>query len=198
MVQQRFRTLRMVLRSSSADDVRAFAEENSWILVLNQPADPDSGVRRELVWEAAPRVRMTYVEDDMSGNSFVTVGGEDPNLTSSIGGWVEEQLHPWRLKDLCRLVDVARDPVRVGLAVLRLALGAPYECTPEVFERIAKALEHEDERTRDMAIWATTYSPWPEYKPILRRIAQSDPEPKLRDRAQLTLESYDAAGVGDS
>jgi len=45
---------------------------------------------------------------------------------------------------------------------------------------------------------ATTYSPWPQYRTLLRSIAEHDPEPDLRERAQFTLDSYDAVGVPES
>lgn len=199
MAHQMYRTPRMVLRKPSAEEeVRQFAESNSWTLVSDRPGDAEAGQRRELVWEAGPEAQVTYSQDDMSPSSFVTASSASANLTSSLGRWLEEELRPWRVKDLSRLVDVAKDPVRIGLAVLRLGLGAPYEYDEAVFQRMSRGLTHEDGRTRDMAIWATTYSPWPQYRPLLRYIAEHDPEPDLRERARFTLDSYDAVGVPKS
>jgi len=189
----------MVLREPSAEqDVWRFAESNSWLLISDQPGDVETGQRRQLVWETGPEAQVTYAEDDTSPTCYITVSGTSADMTSSMGLWLEAELRPWRVKDLCRLVDVAKDPVRIGVAVLRLALGGPYEYDEEVFQRMSRGLTHGDGRTRDMAIWATTYSPWPQYRTLLRSIAEHDPEPDLRERAQFTLDSYDAVGVPES
>jgi hypothetical protein len=195
-MQQRFRSVRLVLRNAPNErEVRELASACNWELVADRPGDPDEGVLRELEWQADPAVQVAYTEDDMSPNAFVTVGGSDAVKTSAITAQVQEGLKFWSLRDLCRLVDIVKDPVKIGLAVLRLGLGSPYSYDSEVFQRITSALTHEDRRTRDMAIWATTYSPWPEYLPSLREVAENDPVSKLRERARFTVESYKRAGV---
>ncbi|MCC8250477.1 hypothetical protein [Saccharothrix luteola] len=197
MTSREFRTSRMVLRQHPAEEaVAELADKNSWPLVEELGSASES--RREVVWQAWVGTTVHYVEDQPSSSSYIYAKGDQPNLTTSTGGTLEEELKPWRLLDLWRRVDVAKDPVRLGLALLKLGVGAPYTYEEGTFERIQRGLTHQDERTRDMSLWATTYSPWPEYRPTLEDIAAYDPVPTLRERASLTLEAYDAAGVDGS
>lgn len=195
MTSREFRTSRMVLRGLPAEEeVTELAEGNGWPK-LQDTGSPEEGGQREVTWQAAPATTLHYVEDGASSSSYVYVKGEQPQLTTSIGSTVEQELHPWRLLDLWRRVDVAKDPVRLGLALLRLGVAAPHSYEEGTFERIRRGLTHEDERTRDMSVWAITYSPWPEYLSLLEDIAAHDPVPTLRERAELVIEAYGAAGV---
>jgi hypothetical protein len=48
---------------------------------------------------------------------------------------------------------------------------------------------------REAAVWATAYSPWPQYRPLLKATAQSDPEENLRRDAFAVLAGFDAHRV---
>lgn len=131
----------------------------------------------------------------MSTNCFIFVASANESATSTVGQMVYQALRPWSLQDLANDVDSAPGPIELGQAILRLGIAAPYAFDLGVFERIRLGLTHADERVRDMSLWATTYSPWPQYRGALAEIATHDVAVRLRERAQMTLDAFDAGGV---
>lgn len=199
ITSQRFQTSRMVLRKCPFEqDIERYAQKVGWARVSEAGGSGQVKSRREVTWKAGPATRLHYVEDDMSPNCFVYVGSGTANMASSKGQEVYEKFYPWSLQDLVDQVEVASHPLELGQAVLRLGIAAPYQFDPGVFERVQIGLRNSDERVRDMSLWATTYSPWPEYRPLLAEIADYDRVEKLRERARLTLEAFDAGQVGHS
>jgi len=185
----------MVLRRCPAqEEINRYAAANNWARIADSTTD-SAKPRREIVWKIAPATTLLYVEDDMSPNCFVVVGSGTASMANSAANRVYEELRPWSLQDLTHQVDESRNPLAFGRALTRLGIAAPHDFDPGVYDRMVNGLRHADERVRDMSIWATTYSPWPEYRPVLADIAAHDEVDKLRERAQLVLDAMDATGV---
>jgi hypothetical protein len=179
------------------EEVESLAVAHGWAkssTVQKQP--PFSGT--EITWSSSGGGSLRYTEDEMTGNCYVVVEATTRGEVQRLGELVLEELLPWEMPELVFAVDNAADEIEFGLSVIRLGIAAPPHRDDQIFRRVRSALTHDDVRVRDMAIVATTYSPWPEYVPILRDIAQSDPEPKLRQRSRLVLESYTDAGIGEN
>jgi hypothetical protein len=81
---------------------------------------------------------------------------------------------------------------------MRLGVGAPYEFDDEVFRRITAGLVHGNADVRQLAMWGSVYSPWPDYLPYLRQIAERDKAPLLRERASDVLSIFKSQGVAES
>ncbi|MFC8244852.1 hypothetical protein [Streptomyces chartreusis] len=192
-----FASGRFVMRFYPArEEVESLAVAHGWTqesTVQKQP--PFSGT--EITWSSSGGGSLLYTEDEMTGNCHVVVEATNREEVQRIGELVVDELHPWEMPELVFAVDTAPDEIELGLSVIRLGIAAPPRKDEEVFRRVRSALTHDDVRVRDMAIVATTYSPWPDYVPILRGIEQGDPEPKLRQRSRFVLESYADAGIGE-
>ena len=78
----------------------------------------------------------------------------------------------------------------LSLAINRLSLAAPREYDGDVFRLISKGLSHADSNVRLASIWAVGFMPWPEYRPILRMLANADPDDGVRETAADLLEAY--------
>lgn len=179
------------------EEVESLAVAHGWVKASTvQKQSPFSGT--EITWSSSGGGSLRYTEDEMTGNCFVVVEATHREEVQRIGELVLNELLPWEMAELIYAVDTAPDEIELGLSVIRLGIAAPPRKDEEIFRRVRSALIHDDVRVRDMAIVATTYSPWPDYVPILRGIEQSDPEPKLRQRSRFVLESYADAGIGEN
>jgi hypothetical protein len=137
----------MILRECPfEEDIERYAQGVGWTRTGETVGSGQVKSRREVTWKAGPATRLYYVEDDMSPNCFVYVGSGTANMASSTGQEVYEKFHPWSLQDLAYQVDVASLPPELGQAILRLAIAAPYQFDPEVFERVAIGLTNSDSK----------------------------------------------------
>lgn len=189
------RSRRMVLRNHQSErDVGEFAAKLGWPLREVNPADPDEGINREVVWYATPHLVLHHFDDDESQHGSVLVTGEDAETVRATAEIVEAGLDTWRPEELLTSVDRASDPEGRATAVIRAGLGAPGEFDVRFFKRICAAMHHPDPRVRESALWATSYEPWPAYRPALEEVLEQDPEEDLREMAGLLLESFGAVG----
>jgi hypothetical protein len=123
------------------------------------------------------------------------VWGDDPKLVDALLALAEQRLDTWTPEALLEAVDTAANPKEAALSVLRLGLGAPREFDSEVFERVERSSSHPDPRVRRTAIAATGYSAWPQFRPLLERVAAEDPDPQRRDDAEIMLQTFDQEGI---
>ena len=200
MFAERFRTTRMVLRTCPGWlAVEALADAQGWPLAEDRTTASEIGERREARWDVRPAATVRYVEDHMSPHCWVVVGSPLANRTQSLAQIVFESLDPCSLQECERLVETATSAQNLVASILRLGIAAPYKFDYSVYTLIAAGLTCPDERggipVRSAAMWATTYSPYREYRRLLEEIAHRDPAEELRGRAQLVLEAFAANGV---
>lgn len=69
----------------------------------------------------------------------------------------------------------------MSVYLLGIAGSAAYD--ERVFTRISAVLESGDEKARGVVLHAIEYADYPEFVPILTRIAQQDPDEGIRARA---------------
>jgi hypothetical protein len=196
MSTDNIQTSKMLLRSCPyEEELDAFARSHGWR--RTSTSDTPSG-RHEAEWSTGDNyTTLRYVKDEMAPYCYFYVAGSDPEPVGDAAMQAYEGLQPLVLSDIIPEVDAASAPLQLGQALLRLGIVAPLDLDPDVLERIVGGLSHPDGRVRTMALWATTYSPWAEYRPMIAAIAGSDPDSRLRERARMTLEAFDASGVGD-
>lgn len=175
-------------------DVDHFASDHGWVKTsMERKPAPFSGL--EMTWSLPNNGTLRYTEDEMTQNCYLVAVAATRDDAQSIGNLILDELFPWELPELILAVDIAPNNLEFGFSVIRLGIAAPPRKDEEIFRRIQSALVHEDFQVRDMAIVATTYSPWPDYIPTLRSISENDPEPELRHRSAMVLESYANAGI---
>ena len=138
---------------------------------------------------------LSYVEDGISDQSFVTVRGRDRDelaleVTRKIPTYYDSEL-------VDRAYHEADHDAQVT-NLYRLAIAFP-DYDPEVahiFERFAT--EPPNPLLRRAALEAMVYRAWPENRSILERVAKDDADTEVRERAEELLEHWGAAGARDA
>jgi hypothetical protein len=180
---------RLVLgRSPQHDEVADLASEQGWERVEEVT---DEGAR-QVLWAVGPGASLTYTEDPMSHNAYAVLVTEDRDTFERVLDLVQEELMPWQRRALLNAIDDAGDPLARARAVIRAGLGAPDLYDDGFFSKIREAIGSPEKWVREAAVWATAYSPWPQYRPLLEATAQSDPEENLRRDALAVLAGFDA------
>lgn len=151
-----------------------------------------------VIWRSKEGVQCLYVEDDLSELSCVLFGCQrDYNPMTELIEPIVGALNAWGLDELVEEIDSSEDPNDFAEAVIRAGLGSPQEFDQRLFDRISTALSHDDDAVREAAAWATSYMPWPEYRPILNRAMSTEGDPEIRATIGTILESMDELGIGD-
>lgn len=195
MSLHRYRTRRLLLRQfPGMPEVDRCADNHGWSRI-DQTARGSRTI--EYTWHLGPVVTLHCVDDGVTANAYVFTSGDVSNLAESYLGTVESELNTWSISELIHQVDQSEDPLEHGRAIIRMAIAAPYERDEEVIQRMAIGLRDDDFRVRDMTMWAMSLCSYPEFRPLLQNIAHGDPEEVLRERAQMLLQAFDKAGVGD-
>ncbi|MER6812725.1 hypothetical protein ABT299_25975 [Spirillospora sp. NPDC000708] len=177
---------RMLLRQeTSRNDVLRYAAAMGWAKTGEEGALEQSQTYR-LVFSVVPGTAVRYVEDFTSRQRYLYVSSNTDWVAERLATLIDDDLSPWPLSDLVAACDHSRD-LEHGRALMRLGVAAPYEYNPEVFARLDAGMQHPDPRVRRLSLWATTYSPWPQYLARICAIAQADPEPALQERAETIL-----------
>jgi hypothetical protein len=184
-----YQSSRLVLgRSPQDESVAELAAEQGWQRVEEVV---DDGVR-QVLWAIGPSTSLTYTEDPVSHNAYIVLVSEDRETFDGTLDLVEYELMPYAPKALLTSVDEARGALARARSVIRAGLGAPDQYDEEFFSRIRDAFSSPEKWVREAAVWATAYSPWPQYRPLLEAIARSDPEEKLRADAAAILAGFDS------
>lgn len=200
------RTRRLVLRRfPSKDPVVAFANSKSWQKVSETPHDWELGIHEEVMWLVSDGIYFYYTEEYVSENACIGLIETSISGTSELFAEIsdtsepfvelEEEFNPWQLSELLASIDDSATPSELAGSVVRAALGAPVQFDWQFFVRIRDAATHSEFMVRDIAVSATAYPAWPQFRPLLREIADSDPVVRVRDNASFVLESFDRVGV---
>jgi hypothetical protein len=179
---------RALLRTgTSRQDVLNYAREMGWPNTLEE-GDPGQGQNYRAAFAIVPGsgTSLHYVEDFTSRQRYVYVSSTELWLASRMATFVDDDLDPETLDDLLATCDTSTG-LDHGRALMRLGVAAPYEFSPDVYARLSAGMKDTDPRVRRLSMWATTYSPWPQYLDHIHAIADADPDDALRDRAATIL-----------
>jgi hypothetical protein len=152
---------------------------------------PAAGEPREIGWAVGPDVRLDYLDDPVSKNGYVVASGPAARVAELVAV-VDEELMPFDDRALLQSIDSARDALNRARAVIRAGLGAPEDFDERFFNHIRDAMTDSQDWIREAAVWATAYSPWPQYRPLLEQTARNDSSEKIRTDAKAVLAGYDA------
>ena len=193
MSETAYLSRRLVLKHTNAErDVQAFADDLGWSRTLEEASDPAHGKAREIMWASGPASSLHYLEDPVSRHSYLVTRSEDRAEADSLASLADTRLVIWQPDELLAAIDNAADPVERAVAVIRAGLGSPDEFDDRFFRRIRDAMAHPDPRVREAALYATAYSAWPQYLPLLERAAREDPDGERRNDAEILVESFRA------
>jgi hypothetical protein len=186
-----YKTRRLLLRAYPQEQpIRGYAREHGWPIAVTTEEDLDQNTVHEIIWLARPSLVMHYAEDRLTGTAYVMASSWSPELAENLSRQLEHDLDVVPLDQLLRAPAEADDAQALSVAINRLSLGAPYEFDRDIFEIVSGGLTHPDHRARHASIWAAAFMPWQEYRPILRRMAASDPDADVREAAADLLQAY--------
>jgi len=192
MVSNDYKARRLLLRQFPAEEVaRRYAEENGWPITGQTEEDPDEGTVREIMWMVEPSLVLHYAEDRMSETSYVMASSWSPDRADDFSARLEREMDVRRLGELLRDCDEASTPQEKSVAIARLALGAPRLYDVDVFTRVGRGLSDPDGDVRLASIWAIGFMPWPEYRPVIQKIAETDTDQIVRETARDLVEAYE-------
>jgi hypothetical protein len=189
---------RVLTQDPGIEGMDQYAARNGWPLISELPADPKRGVLYDREWLVQDDLMFHYGIDDVSGNAFFYLNGDDLNEAERVDAEAADELMTWTLEGLAEAVGSATTPAERGRALLRLGLGAPRHFHQRVFDEIKSAVEDEDENIRNAGVYATTYAPLPPYRPLLEQVRRRDPSPQLRESAAAALDAFDREDVTES
>ncbi|MEV4701689.1 hypothetical protein [Actinoplanes sp. NPDC049316] len=179
----------MVLRPGTDEsDVRALADRLGFTVVREMTADPVQGVQREVTWRVDEGLVLHYAEEAVSGCVFVQVQGDADEDVAEVADAVASYLVPVSLEDALVGTRVPADEETRAARIVQAGLSAPEHFDDRFLRVFAAAMRDGSRRIREAGVWATTYSNWPEAKPLLQAVMANDPDPGLRADAQNILE----------
>jgi hypothetical protein len=194
------RTRRRVLRECPLEqDFEIYTQSRNWPKERSVPRDVSSAVDHEVLWRASEGVLFDYLEAYLTGDCCILGLSTDLAQAEKLMEGVESDFEGliFEIGELLDRVEMSDNPQELARALIRAGLGAPTDYDQEFFELMVNyATSHSEFRIREFAICSMVYMEWPEFVPILRKIAVTDPEPRVRDRAQILLSAYRAAGIG--
>jgi hypothetical protein len=190
-----YQTRRVVFaRHPAWPELSRYARGYGWQLIQETAAGAVRNAPKELVLKAgSTSLEVHYCEDEITQNSYVFAVGATKNVAESLIKMIERDLGTWSLQALLDMFDRSSGFNDKGSALIKLTLSGPNQVDQRVYERVRVCLNDPDERLRDLAIWATGYTPWPEYKDLLRVAMAEDSSERIRGRAARMLEAFDAA-----
>ena len=190
-----FRTRRVVLSEHPGLlSLTGYARLHDWQLIAETPAGQPKIAPRELIFKAGrTSLEVHYCEDDITGNSYVFATGATRRVADALIGMIERDLPVHTADGLLEAFDQASGFDDLGSLLIKLTLAAPAEFDAGIADRVRRCLQHPDERLRALAVWATSYTPWPEYQQLLREVAAEDASRDVRSRAARMLAAFDAA-----
>ncbi|WP_146074997.1 HEAT repeat domain-containing protein [Streptomyces sp. Ru73] len=181
---------------SNEEEVATVAEKLGWPLIGRLPEDVSALAPRETFWGKSQDLVLHYQEDVISKSPCAFLTGANKKQVETAARLLEAQLKPATLEELLKAAEATKNlPDDYALAVLRLGLGAPEHFDERFSASIARAVAHEDEEVRKSAAWATSYTAWPQFVPLLTEMAEQDPSENVRRVAQKILNAYTGEGT---
>jgi hypothetical protein len=197
MSRYEHRSRRLVLQASQTarEDVAEYAESFGWPLLEEPRADAEGETLPETMWRISSTVNLHFVVDDATGCPYVYVTAAHHDQCQAFCAHAEQHLNVWPRDQLLGAYDDSSSVEERSGLLLMLALASPQNIDEEGRERIMVALRDPAEDVREAAIYATSYTPDPQYRPLLEGITESDPVEILREDAADMLAAYDEAGI---
>jgi len=190
---------RLVLKHCPArEEASRMADQHGWTKYSEMPIEEGESDSVEVLWRVRPGLAFFYVENYLSDDCAVGLIWSEPPVDSEgeeLLREIEQGVDVWSVNELLGAIDTAESDVELARALMRAALGAPVDFDPRFLERISRALSHPEPMVRETAVAAMMYPAWPQFRPVLRKVAQEDPSERVLARAMTILESYDRVGV---
>ncbi|WP_240487329.1 hypothetical protein [Actinomadura flavalba] len=178
-----YQTPRRVLRpGTTVEDVDAFAQLLRWPVAEVTERDRAAGTDGRVTWRGDGPAALHYLEDAMFGIGHYVVSGPRA-AAEDTAAQAAEALDAFTVKELCAAVDEAPDARARGQATVWLGLAAGGDDDADARSRLAVALTDREALVRYAALFAVAYAGAAPFAATIRKMAEGDPEPRVRDRA---------------
>ncbi|MBP2477022.1 hypothetical protein JOF53_005894 [Crossiella equi] len=193
MSQSEYHSRRLVLRNEdAAEELEGMAAELGWS-AYEQLSGEDEPLR--IQWRTAAGEAVRLVEDEDAACDYVFVIAPGRAEAEAVLATVERYVETWSRAELKQPYESAAEPKERGRALLLVALSAPMEFDRETFDIIVGALRSDSADLRAVACYVISYVPYDEFVPVLRDVAENDPEERLRGHAREMLELFAELGT---
>jgi hypothetical protein len=184
MESSRYTTKRFVLEAPAGEaEVEAWATALGWSRESEIPGDPQRGIEHQIIWSARDVAAIHFLQDTYYGYPYYVLTGGLERIVEALAAQAEADLRPFTIEELCDVHDQAEDVGQRVMSGYLLGIAGSAAYDERVFTRISAALENGDAKAREVALHAIEYADYPEFLPILTRIAQHDSDDGLRARA---------------
>jgi len=192
MDQPAYQSGRYVMRPHVGwERVDAFANRFGRQLVHSNERSRTDGVDGQSIWADGTGPAVHYIVDATAGIGYVVITGDDRSAAQRVEHEVVRDLQPWVLDELLAAFDEAEELRDRMQYVLRIGLAAPEGFDENSFARISAGLSADDHRIRYAALWATTYTGYQEFVPVIESHLLVDGEEEfVQVRARSVLDSF--------
>ncbi|MFD3911597.1 hypothetical protein [Streptomyces sp. NPDC058603] len=181
---------RLVLRQIPGwDAVNSLAQRAGWQLLASNEGRGDAEYKKTLTWGVAPELWVTYIEDRITGISVAVTYGVDQTSTAELAKKLTLLLSPWSREELLEPFSDSLTRVDVARRLVGMALAGSHDFDHAIFDRISAASQDQDPEIRNAAAWSTVYLSWPQTESMLHRMAESDPDERVRNGVRTLLNS---------
>lgn len=187
---------RLILRCCPArEEVGNFAAHRRGQQTSSYWLDSAQKWQYRITWDISADASVWYTEDHVAGCCYIQIASRDTAYMSDLLHAAESEMDTRGRDELLREVDSADEPISHGVALVLLGVSAPVRFDEEIYSRISDEFYNEYEEVRDMAVWASSYAPYKEYRPDLEELRDNDPIAKVRNRARTVLRIFDSMGI---
>jgi hypothetical protein len=172
------RRLALVLQADP-DEFAFFAEDQKWNELEATPedsADEDRPVRR---W-AVPGGELRFVDDAALRRQYIDIVAEP---SEPIEAAINEEFPAYDEQDWLTALDFTHAEKKVCQALHGLAATAVGPVDQGVVEATLRALEDDRVEVRICGLKIPMYARWPEFLPVVTRLAKDDPNDWVRSAA---------------
>lgn len=167
-----------------AAEFNEFARRQGWEFGDGGPATEDQP--EEYVWLAGDDTRVHWIHDTVLNIVYAMLVGPDVGLLE-VG--IHFAFPGLTVAEAIRRFTEADDWSDRVLSLSAVAATAPDEFDQEVFDAVSAALTDANEVVRQKAALVTFYARWPQFLPLLDKIAAGDPYQPARQDAAVAAEN---------
>jgi HEAT repeats len=181
----------IILHESVSQDKIDSSDRERWVQVIDIiQRDPENGTPEQFIFRTLDsQTLVRHIIDSQSGYPFLLVEGESIDETVKK---IYSLFPTYSRKNVFRMVrhPVDSQEYYVGILYLGLlVLGQKYD--PEIFEQFRQILKDETPGVRTSAMYGMSFPAWPEFRDLLKPLAENDSDVAVRETAIRFLEGLE-------
>jgi len=176
---------------------RRLAECHGWQKLADRPMNVRRNIAAATIWDAwLPGLTVGCYDDPLAEASCVIVRScRALSEVEGIEGVLKMHLPFLEDDEILSLPETSSSTSHRALSVIRLGFGAPLTFDQRFADRISEATGDINAKIRTAALWAITYTEWPEFRPLLSRVAEYDQKRLVKELASQVISVFDRLGM---